>query len=202
MSIGDKVYIADKPTLDATKAAVETKASQTSVNTANTNINTINTNIGATNNTGGSSTTGTVMAKLNAILTWFTNTWTSTRAGYLDTTVTSRESEASAAARYNALVGTLGTINTSTTRGAVKSVQRGTVNMVGTYMQISIATVNPSKCKISLYGATNIYDGGDSYYTIIPYILSLTSAILTLAMEKSGITQPTGTFSWEIVEYY
>ena len=41
-------------------------------------------NIGTTGNTGGSPTTGTVMAKLNAILTWFTGTWTAARAAKLD----------------------------------------------------------------------------------------------------------------------
>lgn len=41
-------------------------------------------NIGATGDTGGSAATGTVMAKLNAILTWFTGTWTATRAAKLD----------------------------------------------------------------------------------------------------------------------
>ena len=37
-------------------------------------------NLGATGDTGGSATAGTLMAKLNALLT----SWTSTRAGYLD----------------------------------------------------------------------------------------------------------------------
>lgn len=45
-------------------------------------------NIGATNNTGGSTTAGTVMAKLNALLTWFTGTWTAARAAKLDTIAT------------------------------------------------------------------------------------------------------------------
>lgn len=176
MAIGDKVYIADKPTLDATKAEVETKASQTSVNTANTNINTINTNIGATNNTGGSSTTGTVMAKLNAILTWFTGTWTSARAGYLDTTVSSRatqayaesaytnimsradvatstrESEANALARYNSQIGYLAAIQAyvDTLETTIAAINANTVRGAVKSVQRGVITVPRNTDKFTI----------------------------------------------------
>ena len=47
----------------------------------------ISTLIGATNATGGTSTAGTLMSKLNALLT----SWTSTRAGYVDTIKTNTD---------------------------------------------------------------------------------------------------------------
>lgn len=56
-----------KTSADDAKASAATAVSNTSV-------------IGATGNTGGSTTAGTVMGKLNALLT----NWTSTRAGYID----------------------------------------------------------------------------------------------------------------------
>lgn len=72
-----------------------TNARATAIDTINANAArltaaraTIIDNIGATNNTGGSTTKGTVMAKLNAILTWFTGTWTAARAAKLDTIAT------------------------------------------------------------------------------------------------------------------
>lgn len=49
----------------------------------------ISTLIGVTNATGGTATAGTVMAKLNALITWFTGTWTTTRAAKIDTINTS-----------------------------------------------------------------------------------------------------------------
>lgn len=42
------------------------------------------TSLGATTDIGGTSTAGTAMAKLNAILTWFTGTWTAARAAKID----------------------------------------------------------------------------------------------------------------------
>lgn len=52
----------------------------TQATTAVTNSTATNTSIGATNDTGGTSTTGTIFGKLNALLA----NWTSTRAGYID----------------------------------------------------------------------------------------------------------------------
>lgn len=62
MAIGDKVYIADKPTLDV-----------------------VDTKIGATTDTGGTTTAGGIFAKLNAILQQFLSNWTVARAEKIDT---------------------------------------------------------------------------------------------------------------------
>lgn len=84
MATGDKIYLADKETLDA-----------------------MNTKVGATNDTGGSATAGSIFAKLNAIISSIAShvaNWTAARAANLDAAVSSRESEASAAARHNELI--------------------------------------------------------------------------------------------------
>ena len=63
-----------KTSADSAKASADTAASNTSV-------------IGATGNTGGSATAGTVMGKLNKLITDLTThmgRWTNTRAGYID----------------------------------------------------------------------------------------------------------------------
>lgn len=96
-----KEYIADKETLDELnqKLGVNTDAASGTSLFAKVNslLNTMANhvaawtsaraakldnldNIGATSDTGGSTTAGTVLAKLNALLT----SWTSTRAGYID----------------------------------------------------------------------------------------------------------------------
>lgn len=58
--------------LDNLDGTISSRATQASLNTLQGTANTINdTKLGATNNTGGSSTAGTVMAKLNALLVAF-----------------------------------------------------------------------------------------------------------------------------------
>ena len=89
MAAGDKIYLADKQTLDA-----------------------VNTKVGATTDTGGSANAGTLMGKLNALISSLLNhvaNWTAARAANLDAAVSTRESEASAAARHNALVSAINT---------------------------------------------------------------------------------------------
>lgn len=56
------------------------KENKSVIDTIKTNLNTAISRLGATNNTGGSTTAGTAMAKLNALLTLIT----STRMGYID----------------------------------------------------------------------------------------------------------------------
>lgn len=89
MASGDKNYDIAKESsqqiiIDNITAEVADKATLDSINTKIDTLDgvadNINANIGATGNTGGTTTAGTVMAKLNALLT----SWTSTRAGYVD----------------------------------------------------------------------------------------------------------------------
>lgn len=67
----------------------------------------VNTKIGSTADTGGTATSGSIMGKLNALISSLLShisNWTAARAANLDASVSSRESEANAAARYNSLI--------------------------------------------------------------------------------------------------
>lgn len=84
MAAGDKLFLADKKTLDE-----------------------VNTKVGATTDPGGTATAGSLMGKLNALISSLFNhvsNWTAARAANLDAAVSSRESEANAAARYNSVI--------------------------------------------------------------------------------------------------
>lgn len=107
---------------------IQEKTTETNnkIDSVDSKVQTGNNTIGATNNTGGSTISGTVFAKLNRLLT----DWTTTRAGYLDT--------------INANVGTL--INGR----VVKSVQRG----VTTSFTIPLSPINPLKSQVTLYGTS------------------------------------------------
>lgn len=80
---------------------------QRAVNELDASYGNVSTRIGATTDTGGTATAGSVMAKLNALISSLlshVSTWTAARAANLDATISSRESEANAAARYNSLI--------------------------------------------------------------------------------------------------
>lgn len=102
MAAGDKIYIADKETLDA-----------------------INNRIGSTTDTGGTASAGSIFGKLNAIISSIAShvaAWTAARAtkvDNLDTTVSSRQSEANALSRYNQLNTNTGVNNTASATGTL-----------------------------------------------------------------------------------
>ena len=206
-----------KASADNAKASADTAASNTSV-------------IGATGNTGGSATAGTVMAKLNALLT----SWTSTRAGYIDNirsyTVTnntaSKTGVLSAKLAYviNLLENaTYGLSAIKSNGGAVKSVQRGTVNAATkntgvdssvkmapatggpmaytAYFDLTISAVNTSKAFVILdnYIESNA-NALDNRY--VPVLLNST----TIRIYLSGLNSSTadfymeGGFAWQVIE--
>lgn len=86
MATGDRAYIADKETLDA-----------------------VNAKAGTTSDPGGTASTGSIFAKLNALINSFAThvaAWTADRAAKmdnLDAAVSTRASEANAITRYNTL---------------------------------------------------------------------------------------------------
>ena len=89
MAAGDKIYLADKQTLDD-----------------------VNAKVGVTTDTGGTAKAGTLMGKVNALITSLLGlmaNWTAARAANLDAAVSSRESEANAVARHNALLAAIST---------------------------------------------------------------------------------------------
>lgn len=89
MATGDRIYLADKEAQDEIKAGVD--EANGSLSTANTSIANVQSNIGNTDDTGGSSTAGTVYAKLNSLLTSMANhlaVWSSARATKVDAIAT------------------------------------------------------------------------------------------------------------------
>lgn len=102
MATGDKIYIADKQTLDA-----------------------VNAKAGATTDTGGTATAGTLFGKINTLITNIAAhvaNWTAARAAKvdnLDAAVSSRQSEANASTRYNTLNTNTGVNNTASATGTL-----------------------------------------------------------------------------------
>ena len=113
MATGDKIFIADKQTLDD-----------------------VNSKLGSTGNTGGSASAGTIMGKLNAIIssiTTFVGTWTAARAAKvdnLDAKVSTRQSETDAATRYDQLNTNTGVNNTASATGTLSQKLSHTINTV------------------------------------------------------------------------
>lgn len=113
MAAGDKVYIADKQTVDD-----------------------INSKVGQTGNTGGTTSAGTIFGKLNAIISSIANhiaSWTAARAAKvdnLDTAVSSRESEADAVVRYSNLNTNTGINNTASATGTLSQKLSHIINTV------------------------------------------------------------------------
>ena len=115
MAAGDKIFIADKQTLDD-----------------------VHSKVGATNNTGGTASAGTIFGKLNAIITSIAShvaAWTATRAAKvdnLDVTVSSRQSETNALSRYNTLNTNTGVNNTASATGTLSQKISHAINTIAT----------------------------------------------------------------------
>ena len=185
MATGDKVYIADKPTLDA-----------------------INAKAGTTNDTGGNATTGSIFAKLNALISSIAShvsAWTAARASKidnLDTKVSVMETEANAYARYNALLSKITEAVTAANNSqvAVKSVQRGVMpatTALDDVYNIAISTVNPAKCAVSF--ENRVHSGVNASFG--PLFISLTANALTVRRPLSANSDQVQAM-WQIVEYY
>lgn len=89
MAVGDKVFLADKETLD----------------TVNRNLSDIHSRVGTTTDGGGSASAGTLMGKLNALISSVVSlvqSWTSARAAKIDNIDTNATSAASNAASASA----------------------------------------------------------------------------------------------------
>ena len=115
MAAGDKIFIADKQTLDD-----------------------VNAKLGATGNTGGSNSAGTIFGKLNAIISNIAThvaAWTSARAAKvdnLDAKVSTRQSETDAASRYTQLNTNTGVNNTASATGTLSQKLSHAINTVNT----------------------------------------------------------------------
>lgn len=116
MAVGDKVFIADKETLD----------------TVNRNLSDVHSRVGTTTDGGGNASSGTIFAKLNAIITSIAAhvaNWTAARAANLDAAVSSRQSESNAASRYNTLNSNTGVNNTASATGTLSQKLSHIINL-------------------------------------------------------------------------
>lgn len=186
MASGDKVYIADKPTLDS-----------------------VNTKLGETNNNGGSASAGSIFAKLNAIISSIAThvaSWTAARAAKmdnLDVKVSTMETETQAAARYSALLNkvTEAVAAATNNRSAVKSIQRGILpatEALDDSFTVTIAAVDPAKCVVMF--DNRVFSHSNPVYG--PAFVSLTSTALTVRRPLAGGLTSYVQCMWQIIEYY
>lgn len=118
MATGDKVFLADKETLDK----------------VNSNVADVHARVGTTTDTGGSATSGTLMGKINALISSIAShvaNWTAARAANLDAAVSSRESEANALARYNSISTNTGPNNNASATGTLSQKLSHIINQIG-----------------------------------------------------------------------
>lgn len=98
-------------------------------------------------------------------------------------------------------------INANTARGAVKSVQRGTLGAFTTSQTvqdttITISNVTPAKCGVTISGG---YASGSSAAQVTaPRVISLSAASLVINQGHYTVSNTTyfGQVSWQVVEYY
>lgn len=166
----------------------------------------ISTLFGTANASGGTSSAGSLMAKVNKLLT----DWTTTRAGYIDTiknavTANSTASKTGSLSQKDAYIISLLENSTyglsalkSSGGAAVKSVQRG---IASSSKSITISAINISK-SILLTSGDGISVDGDYGITShsYGYIQSSTAIIIQCGqMNKTG-----GIFQvfWQVIEFY
>ena len=171
---------------------------------------------GETGDIGGTTTSGTLMAKVNALYksidTIYTNAarLTPTRAGYIDKL-----------ANFGAVGDTGGTATAGTamaklnailqkviTEGVgIKSVQRGTFQEKNTSQDkessitINLFTINPSKTFIIINGGLSAgYSGSSS--AVRGYIGSVSATSFVYQTGRASMTISYGFISWQAVEFY
>ena len=91
-------------------------------------------------------------------------------------------------------------VATLSTRGAVKSVQRGVNTGTTSNLVITINPVNPDKCLVLL---NTSYTGNSGTFNL-PSLVSLTETELTVSPNAINTSSGTigSTFSWQVIEFY
>lgn len=168
--------------------------------------------IGAAGDTGGSSTAGSIFGKLNKLisdLTTHMGRWTSARAGYIDnirdnTAVNNTASATGTLSQKLSYIASLWT-----TKGMVKSVQRGTFEVTESdvisgsanryAIDIVINSVNPDKCIVLIDGSL-----GTVAVAATCMLENLTDTTLRIGSgyvnSPANVGQVRG--SWQIIEFY
>lgn len=168
--------------------------------------------IGAAGDTGGSSTAGSIFGKLNKLisdLTTHMGRWTSARAGYIDdirnnTAVNNTASATGTLSQKLSYIASLWT-----TKGMVKSVQRGTFEVTESdvisgsanryAIDIVINSVNPDKCIVLIDGSL-----GTVAVAATCMLENLTDTTLRIGSgyvnSPANVGQVRG--SWQVIEFY
>ena len=220
-SVGSSGDLSSSPTLFGRLAEIkETLTSKFS--DVVSRITGIDGKIGTTTDTGGTSSAGSIFAKINKLLT----DWTSTRAGRIDSiytntnTSTTSSSTGTLSQKLNYIKGLIGTSGDSGTntvlgllsgissKGTVKSVQRGVVNTQNK-TTININSINPSKSIVLLdnqyigyaYGESGTSFGSERYFVKGSYIASVTANSITIT-ENYVDSGTYGNVSWQVIEFY
>lgn len=183
-------------------------------------------NIGVTGDTGGSASAGTIMAKLNKLLT----DWTTTRAGKIDTINTNasnlntrltstRAGYLDKLANFGATGDTGGTATAGTAMAklnallskisggvGIKSVQRGTFvedfsPETAKANRINISTVDPKKTFVIINGGLSAgYSSSSS--AVRGYVGGITATSFTYYAGRASLTIGAGSVSYQVVEFY
>lgn len=187
----------------------------------NDEVTQVNQKVGSTADSGGSSTAGSIFAKLNKVISDIAThmgRWTSTRAGYIDTintnttnaknyTVTNNTANKTGvlSQKLSYLINLLenGTYGLSALKSngisAVKSVQHKSGIMPGdvTTLDITISSVNSSKSFISFSANGNGTSAG-----FIPVGVFKNNTTITLTRIDSGSSNWTCSYAFDVVEFY
>ena len=157
MAAGDKVYLADKTTLDL-----------------------VNNKIGSTSSDTGTATTGSVFGKLNSIISSiasFVANWTAARAAKvdnLDAKVSSMESESDAVIRYSNLNTNTGVNNTASATGTLSQKLSHIINTVATRESDADAVVRYSNLNTNT-GVNNTASATGTLSQKLSHIINLFS---------------------------
>lgn len=178
--------------------------------------------IGTTGDTGGSATSGTIMGKLNALLT----SWTSTRAGYVDrlangtygldkikadtTTNNTGSKTGILSQKLSYLISLLENTtyglsaiktainnNSSSSNSVIKSIQRGSTS-IGYQKQVATATINAVNMNKAFLITTGFIDANtesNSPQTYRAEITNSTTLTFNCAYYADGI------ISWQVIEF-
>lgn len=162
--------------------------------------------IGTKTDTGGTTSDGTVMAKLNKILT----DWTNARAGKIDTinNAIGQTNNTGGTASAGTVMAKLNKLLSTVSSGVgIKSVQRGTFEETptepgpSTAIKISISTINPAKTFIIINGGASAgYSGSSS--AVRGYISAVTSNSFTYQTSRATLAIGNGLVSYQVVEFY
>ena len=162
--------------------------------------------IGAAANTGGTATVGTVMAKLNQLLT----DWTNTRATRIDSIYTNIGTAANTGGTTTAgtIMAKLNALLSTVSNGVgIKSVQRGVFSETPNaddkrqYINITISEVDPSKTFIILRGGIAAGYAGSSSCNM-GYVTSLSSQQFTYVVGQGVTIYSPVNINYQVVEFY